>query len=137
MAAIREVFSAVGSLDPDTALTKTARVLGFRRTGARITEELRSALRTAIRRDIITREKGVISIECATIDGFTRNELIDTLLTTISSTWWDREDAIRASARRLGFRRTGNRITKAFKSAINGAIRRGLLQADGGFIRRN
>jgi hypothetical protein len=137
MSAIREVFSAVESLNPDTAITKTARVLGFRRTGARITEELRSALRTAIRRDIITREKGVISIECATIDDYTRNELIDTLLTTISSTWWNREDAIRAAARRLGFRRTGNRITKAFKSAINGAIRRGLLEAEGGFIRRN
>ena len=43
---------------------------------------------------------------------------------------------IRAAARRLGFRRTGTRITKAFKSVINGAIRRGLLESNGESIRR-
>jgi hypothetical protein len=41
-----------------------------------------------------------------------------------------------APARRLGFARTGNRIRDAFKSAINGAIRRGLLEYDGQLIRR-
>jgi predicted nucleotidyltransferase len=137
ISAIREVFSAVESLDPDTAITKTARVLGFRRTGARITEELRSALRTAIRRHIVNRDNGFISIECATIDDYTRDELVETLIAAIGNTWWEREEAIRAAARRLGFRRTGSRITKAFKSAINGAIRRRLLETDGGFIRRN
>ena len=50
--------------------------------------------------------------------------------------WWAREDAIRAAARRLGFARTGNRIRDAFKSAVNGAIRRGLLEYDGQLIRR-
>jgi hypothetical protein len=137
MSAIREVFSAVESLDPDSAITKIARVLGFRRTGARIREGLRSDLRTAIRRNIIYRHKGVISIERSTVDDYTRDELIETLLAAMGSTWWDRDDAIRVAARRLGFRRTGNRITKAFKSTINGAIRRGLLEAEGSFIRRN
>ena len=50
--------------------------------------------------------------------------------------WWTRDDAIRAAARRLGFRRTGSHISKAFKSAINGAIRRGSLEYDGQLIRR-
>jgi predicted nucleotidyltransferase len=136
MSAIREVFSAVESLDQETAVIQIARVLGFRRTGARIADELRSALRTAIRRHIINRDKGVISIECTTIDDYTRDELIETLLAAMGSTWWDREDAIRTAARHLGFRRTGNRITKAFKSAINGAIRRGVVKADGVMIRR-
>lgn len=136
MAAIRDVFKSGASPDPDTAITEIARVLGFRRTGARITEELRSALRTAIRRHIINRNKGVISIECATIDAYTRDQLIETLLAAIGGTWWDREDAIRAAARRLGFRRTGRRITNEFKSATNGAIRRGLLEYDGKAIRK-
>jgi len=50
--------------------------------------------------------------------------------------WWAREDAIRAAARRLGYARTGSRIRDTFKSAINGAIRRGLLEYDGQLIRR-
>ncbi len=50
--------------------------------------------------------------------------------------WWAREDAIRAAARRLGYARAGRRIVQAFKSAINGAIRRGLLEYDGQLIRR-
>ncbi len=50
--------------------------------------------------------------------------------------WWAREDAIRAAARRLGYNRTGRRITQAFKSAINGAIRRRLLEYDGQLIRK-
>jgi hypothetical protein len=137
MAAIRDVFKTGASLDPDTAITDIARVLGFRRTGARIHEELRSALRTAIRRHIINRDKGVISLECATIDDYNRDELIETLLAAMGTTWWDREDAIRAAAHRLGFRRTGSQIRKAFKSAINGAIRRGLLEYDDHIIRRS
>lgn len=137
MAAIREVFKSGKALDPDTAITEIARVLGFRRTGARINEELRSALRTAIHRHIIDRAKGVIKIECLTIDDYTRDELIESLLAAMGSTWWDREEAIRAASRRLGFRRTGNRIIKAFKSAIKGAIRRGLLESDDHIIRRS
>jgi hypothetical protein len=50
--------------------------------------------------------------------------------------WWAREDAIRAASRRLGYARTGRRIRDAFKSAINGAIRRGLLEYDGQLIRK-
>lgn len=45
-------------------------------------------------------------------------------------------EAIRAAARHLGFKRTGSLIRDAFKSAINGAIRRGLLEYDGQLIRK-
>jgi hypothetical protein len=50
--------------------------------------------------------------------------------------WWAREEAIRAASRRIGYARTGRRITQAFKSAINGAIRRGLLEYDDQLIRK-
>jgi hypothetical protein len=50
--------------------------------------------------------------------------------------WWERKDAIKAAARHLGFRRTGRVIRDAFKSAINGAIRRQLLEYDGQLVRR-
>jgi len=137
MTAIRDVFKSGESVDPDAAIAAIARALGFRHTGARIHEELRSAVRTAIRRHIINRDKGVIALECATIDDYTRDELIGTLLAAMGTTWWDREDAIRTAAHRLGFRRTGSKIRKAFKSAINGAIRRGLLEYDDHIIRRS
>ena len=45
-------------------------------------------------------------------------------------------EAIRAAARHLGFKRTGSLIRDAFKSAINGAIRRGLLEYGGEMIRK-
>ena len=48
-----------------------------------------------------------------------------------------RDDAVRAAARHLGFRRTGSDIKDAFESAINGAIRRGQLAAEGNEIRRS
>jgi hypothetical protein len=51
--------------------------------------------------------------------------------------WILREDAIRESARMLGFARTGRQIQAAFKSAINGAIRRGILEYEDDWIRRD
>jgi len=54
----------------------------------------------------------------------------------MGAVWWDREEAIVAAARHLGFKRTDSQIAKAFKSAINGAIRRGMLEYDGNLIRR-
>ncbi|HLE61828.1 MAG TPA: hypothetical protein VI750_01750, partial [Pyrinomonadaceae bacterium] len=71
-----------------------------------------------------------------TINDYAREELISALLKGMGKKWWTRDDAIRAAARRLGFQRTGSHISKAFKSAINGAIRRGLLEGDGPSIRR-
>ena len=57
-------------------------------------------------------------------------------LAAIGRSWWDRKDAIREAARYLGFRRTGHGIQKAFKSAINSALRAGLLEREGARIRR-
>jgi hypothetical protein len=49
----------------------------------------------------------------------------------------EREDAIRAATRWLGFQRVGRAIQDAFKSAINGAIRRGRLEKQGSQIRKS
>ena len=72
----------------------------------------------------------------ALINAYTREELISHLLTAMGRKWWAREDAIRAAARRLGYARTGSCIRDAFKFAVNGAIRRGLLEYDGQLIRK-
>ena len=57
-------------------------------------------------------------------------------LAAIGSGWWDRAEAIREAARYLGFARTGPRIQRAFKSAINGLIRQSKLEREGGQVRR-
>lgn len=70
------------------------------------------------------------------INEYSRDELISVLLKGMGKKWWTRDDAIRTAAHRLGFQRTGSQIRDAFKSAITGAIRRGLLKSDGKLIGR-
>lgn|GEM_PF-6453796 len=70
------------------------------------------------------------------ISDYSRDELRSALLKGMGKKWWTRDDAIRAAAHRLGFRRTGRQIRDAFKSAITGAIRLGLLEHNGDSIRR-
>jgi hypothetical protein len=69
------------------------------------------------------------------ISDYSGDELISALLKGMGKKWWIRDDAIRVAAHRLGFRRTGSQIREAFRSAITGAIRRGLLEYDGDYIR--
>lgn len=59
---------------------------------------------------------------------YNRDELIDALLRAIGRGWTERDEAVRAAARLLGFQRAGRAINDAFKLAINGAIRRGRLK---------
>jgi hypothetical protein len=97
---------------------------------------LRQSLRLAARRKIIGQERGTYVLLTHSIEDYTRDELIEQLLAAIGRTWSERTNAIRLAARRLGFQRTGRRISVTFKSAINGAIRRGLLEYDGQLIRK-
>jgi len=70
------------------------------------------------------------------INDFDRDQLKDTLLEVVGTDWTERDDAIRAAARSLGFKRTGKRIQAAFKSAITGLLRQHRLESDGSEIRR-
>jgi hypothetical protein len=136
IAAIREVFSQNSELDRDSAIREVAHALGFERTGARIAEAIDSALIAAAKRGVIQNNRSVLSLLSRRIGDYSREELINALLSSMGAVWWEREDAIRAAARHLGFKRTGSSIRDAFKSAINGAIRRGLLEYDGTMIRK-
>ena len=84
-----------------------------------------------MRRGIIANERGLLEIDCRTIDDYPYDLLIEYLMAAMGGTWFARSDAMRAAARHLGFRRTGKNIVAALKSAINAAIRRGLLERDG------
>ena len=95
-----------------------------------------SALIAAAKRGVIQNTRGYLSLLTRNIGDYSRDELIGTLLSVLGAVWWEREEAIRAAARHLGFKRTGSLIQDAFKSAINGAIRRGSVERDGQQIRR-
>lgn len=136
IAVVREVFSQNSELDRDSAIREVAHALGFERTGSRIAEAIDSALIAAAKRGVIQNNRGVLSLLSRNIGDYSRDVLINSLLSSMGAVWWEREEAIRAASRHLGFKRTGSLIRDAFKSAINGAIRRGLLEVNGSLIRR-
>jgi hypothetical protein len=80
-----------------------------------------------------TAEKTLSTIR---VNEYSRDELIEALLNVMEKrTWHEREDVLIAAARGLGFARTGRHIRAAFKSAINGAIRRNLIESEGSQLR--
>jgi len=137
MVAIRKVFAANGALNVDTAARTVARTLGFARTGARIDEAVRNNLAIAVRRRIISSEHGEYALCRGAIGDYKRDELIDALQGAMGRGWTERDEAIRAASRWLGFQRAGRAIQDAFNSAINGAIRRGRLEYEGSRIRKS
>ena len=131
LAVIRDVFSSGGPRDRDGAVREIADVLGYRRLGRHIREVLGDNLRTAVRRGILANERGLLEMDCRAIDDYPRDLLVEYLLAAMGGVWCQRADAITTTARYLGFRRTGKKIAAALKSAINSAIRRGLLERGG------
>lgn len=98
---------------------------------------MESTLRTAVRRRIAqSTPDGTLVLATRSIDDYTRDELIKVLCAAMGRAWIEREDAIKLATRYLGFTRIGKQIQAAFKSAITGAIRRGLLEYNGSQIRR-
>ena len=95
-------------------------------------------LRTAVRRGILESGNGVLKLAVASIEHYDRAHLKDQFLASLSGhRWVDRDDAIRAFARWMGFRRTGSSIDDTARSLVNGLIREGRIESDGGMIRRS
>ena len=70
------------------------------------------------------------------IDDYHGDFLKTALKAVIGRTWTDEPDAIRSATRHLGFRRTGPKIERAFKSAINDLLRQNELERNGRNLRR-
>jgi hypothetical protein len=128
---IREVFSRAEPCDREEAIRRVAAALGYDRVRPQLRRAISPHIRTAVRRGILDNTGGEYSLLCHSIGQYTRDHLVDTLLAAMGGAWWTRDEATAAAARHLGFRRTGKRIKSAFKSAINAAVRRGLLERDG------
>lgn len=139
-AAIRQYLGDGETRSRDDAITTLARALGYQRTGSAIREALDNAIRTAVRRGILRKESGGLSLRYRTLQQHTeddRDGLKDQFLASLEGrAWTEREDAIRDFARWLGFRRTGPKIDEVAASLINGLLREARLEKDGSRIRR-
>ncbi|HUU82439.1 MAG TPA: hypothetical protein VM243_02940 [Phycisphaerae bacterium] len=90
-----------------------------------------------IRRKIVGTDGDVVWPETQTMDDYSRDELVDAIRSVMRKGCnYDRQEVIEAVARHLGFSRVRETIAAPVKSAINAAIRRGVLGYDGKLIWR-
>ncbi len=137
MCMIRQLFGDGEPIPRDEAVKALSRQLGYDRVGTHIGEELDNAIRTAVRRGIVVRNGDSLSLLARSIEGYKRDFLKEQFLASLQGhSWTERDDAIRHFARWLGFRRTGQSIDESARSLINGLIRDGSLESEGGAIRR-
>jgi SOS-response transcriptional repressor LexA len=138
MCVIRQLFTTGGARDRETAIQQLKESLGYQRLGSRIREMLGNAIRTAVRRGILTNEANALSLRTRSIEDYDRDFLKNQFLASFEGrTWKEREEAIRGLARWLGFRRTGPTIDETARSLINGLIREDRLESSGSLIRRS
>ena len=137
MSTIRQMFGNGPARDRDTAIIELARSLGYRRTGIRVRQVLDADIRTAVRRGILKSTRGELALNANSIDAYERAFLKEQFLASLQGRAWpDRDEATRAFARWLGFRRTGRNIEDTVKSLINGLLREGRLGSRQVQIRR-
>ncbi|MCA9028879.1 MAG: hypothetical protein KDA86_26990 [Planctomycetaceae bacterium] len=118
-------------------LREVAGLLGYQRLGSRIKESLKGHMRAAIRRRVIEADGDSVRTLTATMNDYTREELRDTLISVMrKGTTYEREDVIYAVAHHLGFSRVTDAVREPIKSAINSAIRQGVLGYEGSMIWR-
>ena len=138
MAAFRQAARGRGWIDRKEMLRDVAGLLGYERLSARVKETLKGNMRAAIRRGILESDGNLIRALSGTMDDYRREFLRDTLSSVMrKGTTYEREDVIRALACYLGFSRVTDAVREPIKSAINSAIRQGILSYAGGVIRRN
>jgi len=133
---IRQMFSEGLELTRELAFKKIAKELGYDRVGSQIEVVLDSDIRTAVKRVILENERGTLKILCKTIEWYEREFLKDQFLASIGMPWVEREEAVRAFTRFMGFRRAGEKIQDTVRSLINGLLREDRLESDGQLIRR-
>jgi len=139
MILVRRLVAAAGSsgIGRGDLVRAVAYELGYERAGRRVSEDIVSAINAASRRGISYIRDEIVYEDCRSIEQYPRDLLKDLFLAAIGRSWIDRDDAIRAVARHLGYARTGPNIQEYLRSVINGLIRDGRLEkAPGNQIRR-
>jgi hypothetical protein len=126
----------------DGPLAKAALVARVRKGhGKAVSEQfVLSALRAASLRGVVETTRGEVSLACRGIEDYAADDLVKFLLAAMRAgggqAEWHQDDLATAVARFLGFRRTGSKIRDAVRAAVRIAIRRGLLEREGAYLRR-
>jgi hypothetical protein len=137
MCEIRKLFSSGGACDREAAIKELSVGQGYRRLGSVIRETIDRELVTAVKRGILKNESGLLSLLSRDLSDYDRDFLKQQFLSSLEGTAWrDREDAIKAFARWMGYGRTSEGMADVIKSLIKGQIREGRIEADGERIRK-
>jgi len=138
MAAFRQAARGRGLLERDELLKLVSQLLGYQRLGSKIEEALRGHLRAALRRRIIEADgASLVRAGTGTMADYGLDELREMFRSVMrKGSNYEREDVIHALARYLGFSRVTDASRDAVKSAINSAIRHGVLGYEGSVLWR-
>jgi uncharacterized metal-binding protein len=136
MAAFRSVATDAGA-EERAFLRETSRRLGFARMGARVEAALRAHLRTATKRQLLSRDAR--RVRCATrrltdYDVDTLTAMVTSLLRRGQS--MERPELSAALLQHLGFQTADNSNAEAASPAIDAAVAKRVLALDGTKLRR-
>jgi len=132
IAEIRQTMRGRSGTSRDDVLHQLSEQLGFSRLGPKTREVLSGHLLAAQHRHILISEGMFLFLDRATFADYTRDELVGTIISvTRMYCVYDREDIIYNVAYHLGFSRVTEPMRERVKSAINAAIRRGILERNG------
>ena len=133
---IRHMFGDGEERERDAVIDALVRELGYHDAASRIHAAVENALRIAIGRSILANESGALRLSARSIEQYERDLLKEQFLASLSGRpWIERDDAIRAFARWMGFRRTGRSIDETARSLINGLVRERRIEREGSRIR--
>jgi hypothetical protein len=137
MAAFRQAARGRGWTEREEMLREVAGLVGYQRLGPRIRETLKGHFRAAIRRGILESDGDFVRALTVTMDDYTLEALRDTLISVMrKGTTYNREEVIQAVAHHLGFTRITTATRHSLKSALNSAIRQGVLGYEGNLLWR-
>jgi hypothetical protein len=139
MCCVRDVLNA-GPCSADELIRQVSYQLGYERASSKIQLVLQDVLRTAARRGILIRHAATVQLVASSITGYEDNHLKAQFLAALSGQsagFVERQDAVVAFARWMGYARTGPVIKEVSKSLIYRLLRAGKLVANGTMIRRN
>lgn len=135
MAAFRRGARKRGSMEPDEAIRQAAYALGYERVSARIAEALQEHVSTAIERRVLARDGGLVRSDTTRMADYSTEEIHAAMAEVMcAGEATDRDQVFRAVAAHLGFSRLTEGVIKPIKSAVNAAIRRGVLVRDGAAV---
>jgi hypothetical protein len=138
LSAFRRVLKS-GSLADDDLLKQAARECGFAKATRGVRKVLKRHLRAAfLRRVVGRREDGMLILVTVRFSDYEPTELIRTISSVTKPTGrvWEREDVVRNVAAYFGFERVTDSVRERMKSALNSAIRKGILAREGQLLRR-